>query len=289
MPSELMCSKCLVTFPEKEIRVRQDEQVCPRCHNMLDFLENIRAEKEELRRSKKAAPRPTLRGATNPPPASDKATNAGGNVGPPPVSPPAKIGPQIASNAIAEPDTAGRQWYAVMVFGGDRKAARNIKDWFARKHPKAVGRVLVPKAYQEVSIGGKLVVQYRQAMPGYLLVKCRPEFLPELKRAPHVSSVLPYADELSADQYERLEAEGGLPPAPVAIPKAQVEPFLRKGSKPVGGTADVGDRVRVRSGQWEGQEGTVTKVDGGEVEIEVQVLGHKTTITDASSNVSKLA
>jgi hypothetical protein len=51
-------------------------------------------------------------------------------------------------------------------------------------------------------------------------------------------------------------------PAPKVVPKAQVEPFLRRGPKPAEGLPAYGDYVQVRAGQWEGQSGDVVGLNG---------------------------
>jgi hypothetical protein len=167
-----LCSKCFERFPANLVFVRGDEQVCAKCGKMLDFLEAINAEKEQLRAGKHRKPTPPAKSST--------ATNAGRTSGDTGSVAGGKIGPQTRANATAEKDSQGRMWFAVAVFGGDRKAARAIKDYFSRKNPKAVGRVLVPKSWQEVLRSGKYTKQYRRAMPGYLLIKCREDCLDEL-------------------------------------------------------------------------------------------------------------
>lgn len=279
MPNSV-CSKCLKDTDQGNLVEYLNESVCKKCKSLVEFLQTLQREQAELRQAKQRPPIVHNRPAT-----PRKSLTS-------PATPQTPTGPQIDANAISQaaPDEQGRMWYAVSVFGGDRKAARTIKDFMGRKYPNAIGRVLIPKAHQDVALNGKLHRQYRRAMPGYLLVKCRPDYLDELGRCPMVGTVLPFTEELDADQYERAEENGTLPPEPQPIPQAEVEPFLRKKPKATGVPIHVGDRVRVAYGQWEGQEGEVCGLENdGRVCVEVMILGMPTEITELKENVQKLS
>ena len=275
-----LCTKCVKLKPEDSLVEYEDEVVCPACLKMLASLAEIRKRQQsqpapsERRRASGKATADAPRKPPQRPTRGERSPNA-----PRPLT----------ADELADVDRDGRQWYAVAVYGGDRKAVRTIKDYMHRKTKYKV-RVLVPREYQEVVVGGKVVRQYRRSTPGYLIVRIREDGLDDLKRCPQVGTVLPYAEPVAdADEWERLAEEGELPPEPIPLGAHEVKKYLRKGAPPVEGKPQVGDRVRVRAGQWEGSEGEVTEVTETAVEFKVSILGMPAKLYEPYTNVYRLA
>lgn len=264
-----LCTRCLRLYPEDTLVAHADEVVCPGCKAMLDSLAEIRRKRAEGGQAPSG-------------PAERKPTHARAERQPDAPRP-------LTPNELADVDADGRAWYAVAVYGGDRKAARTIKDYMTRKRGRRV-RVLVPREYQEVVRGGKVVRQYRMSTPGYLIVRVHPDWLDELKACPQVGTVLPYADPVAdADEWERLAEAGELPPEPLPLRADEVKKYLRKGTPPVDGRPQVGEKVRVRAGQWQGSEGEVTQVTETAVEFRVTILGMPVKLYEPDTNVVRLA
>lgn len=269
------CCKCLKM--KSPLHPHRDDLVCGGCKAWFDKFAEMAANKrrqtaERGANADKPAPRPH---------GANKRTPKGGGGRLPDGEKP-DIGP------LTQPDrTEGKKWFAVSVYGGDRKARRRIAELLRERCGDGVGRVLVPRQEQEVVVGGKVVKQYRRAMPGYLLVRIEEGLLHELKRLPHVGSVLPYHEQVNVDALERLERKGESPPKPVPVPDEQVAKYLKR-TRAENVLPSLGETVVVRAGTWKGVSGTVTDiVDAKDVVIVVLVIGVETEITEPATNVAR--
>ena len=172
------------------------------------------------------------------------------------------------------------RWYSVSVFSNfEKKVAENIKEMVEQKNfENEVSEVLVPTEEVLEIRRGKKVQRERRFMPGYVLVKMdmSEEVYHAIKGINRVSGFLgangkptPLPDAEVARIIDQVE-EGGETPRPLIA-------------------FEVGEKVNVTDGPFEGFAGTVEEVDdiSSRLKLTVSIFGRATPVELEFTQVQK--
>ena len=172
------------------------------------------------------------------------------------------------------------RWYSVSVFSNfEKKVAENIKEVVEQKNlENEVSEVLVPTEEVLEIRRGKKVQRERRFMPGYVLVKMdmSEEAYHAIKGINRVSGFLgangkptPLPDAEVARIINQVE-EGGEPPRSLIA-------------------FEIGEKVNVTDGPFEGFAGTVEEVDdiNSRLKLTVSIFGRATPVELEFTQVQK--
>ncbi len=172
------------------------------------------------------------------------------------------------------------RWYSVSVFSNfEKKVAENIKEVIAQKNLQdEISEVLVPTEEVLEIRKGKKIQRERRFMPGYVLVKMdmNEEVYHAIKSINRVSGF--------------LGAQGKptpLPDAEVARILNQVEEGIETPRSLI--AFDVGEKVSVTDGPFEGFTGSVEEVDeaNSRLKLTVSIFGRATPVELEFTQVQK--
>ena len=172
------------------------------------------------------------------------------------------------------------RWYSVSVFSNfEKKVAENIKEVVEQKNlENEVSEVLVPTEEVLEIRRGKKVQRERRFMPGYVLVKMdmSEEAYHAIKGINRVSGFL------------------GANGKPTPLPDAEVARIINQveegGEKPRSLIAfEIGEKVNVTDGPFEGFAGTVEEVDdiNSRLKLTVSIFGRATPVELEFTQVQK--
>ena len=172
------------------------------------------------------------------------------------------------------------RWYSVSVFSNfEKKVAENIKEVVELKNlENEVSEVLVPTEEVLEIRRGKKVQRERRFMPGYVLVKMdmSEEAYHAIKGINRVSGFL------------------GANGKPTPLPDAEVARIINQveegGEKPRSLIAfEIGEKVNVTDGPFEGFAGTVEEVDdiNSRLKLTVSIFGRATPVELEFTQVQK--
>ena len=172
------------------------------------------------------------------------------------------------------------RWYSVSVFSNfEKKVAENIKEMVEQKNLEdEVSEVLVPTEEVLEIRRGKKVQRERRFMPGYVLVKMdmSEEVYHAIKGINRVSGFLgangkptPLPDAEVARIIDQVEEGGEMPRSLIAF--------------------EVGEKVNVTDGPFEGFAGTVEEVDdiSSRLKLTVSIFGRATPVELEFTQVQK--
>ena len=172
------------------------------------------------------------------------------------------------------------RWYSVSVFSNfEKKVAENIKEMVEQKNlGNEVSEVLVPTEEVLEIRRGKKVQRERRFMPGYVLVKMdmNEEVYHAIKGINRVSGFLgangkptPLPDSEVARIINQVEEGGDMPRSLIAF--------------------EVGEKVNVTDGPFEGFAGTVEEVDdiNSRLKLTVSIFGRATPVELEFTQVQK--
>ncbi len=172
------------------------------------------------------------------------------------------------------------RWYSVSVFSNfEKKVAENIKEMVEQKNLEdEVSEVLVPTEEVLEIRRGKKVQRERRFMPGYVLVKMdmSEEVYHAIKGINRVSGFLgangkptPLPDAEVARIIDQVEEGGEAPRSLIAF--------------------EVGEKVNVTDGPFEGFAGTVEEVDdiSSRLKLTVSIFGRATPVELEFTQVQK--
>ena len=172
------------------------------------------------------------------------------------------------------------RWYSVSVFSNfEKKVAENIKEMVEQKNlENQVSEVLVPTEEVLEIRRGKKVQRERRFMPGYVLVKMdmSEEVYHAIKGINRVSGFLgangkptPLPDAEVARIIDQVEEGGEVPRSLIAF--------------------EVGEKVNVTDGPFEGFAGTVEEVDdiSSRLKLTVSIFGRATPVELEFTQVQK--
>ena len=172
------------------------------------------------------------------------------------------------------------RWYSVSVFSNfEKKVAENIKEVVEQKNlENEVSEVLVPTEEVLEIRRGKKVQRERRFMPGYVLVKMdmSEEAYHAIKGINRVSGFLgangkptPLPDAEVARIINQVEEGGGTPRSLIAF--------------------EIGEKVNVTDGPFEGFAGTVEEVDdiNSRLKLTVSIFGRATPVELEFTQVQK--
>ena len=172
------------------------------------------------------------------------------------------------------------RWYSVSVFSNfEKKVAENIKEIVEQKNLEdEVSEVLVPTEEVLEIRRGKKVQRERRFMPGYVLVKMdmSEEVYHAIKAINRVSGFLgtngkptPLPDAEVARIIDQVEEGGEMPRSLIAF--------------------EIGEKVNVTDGPFEGFAGTVEEVDdiSSRLKLTVSIFGRATPVELEFTQVQK--
>ena len=172
------------------------------------------------------------------------------------------------------------RWYSVSVFSNfEKKVAENIKEIVEQKNlENEVSEVLVPTEEVLEIRRGKKVQRERRFMPGYVLVKMdmSEEAYHAIKGINRVSGF--------------LGTNGKPTPLPDAEVARIIDPVEEGGESPRSLIAfEIGEKVNVTDGPFEGFAGTVEEVDdtNSRLKLSVSIFGRATPVELEFTQVQK--
>ena len=172
------------------------------------------------------------------------------------------------------------RWYSVSVFSNfEKKVAENIKEMVEQKNlENEVSEVLVPTEEVLEIRRGKKVQRERRFMPGYVLVKMdmSEEAYHAIKGINRVSGF--------------LGASGKPTPLPDAEVARIIDQVEEGGESPRSLIAfEIGEKVNVTDGPFEGFAGTVEEVDdiNSRLKLTVSIFGRATPVELEFTQVQK--
>ncbi len=172
------------------------------------------------------------------------------------------------------------RWYSVSVFSNfEKKVAESIKEVVAQKNLQdEISEVLVPTEEVLEIRKGKKVQRERRFMPGYVLVKMdmNEEVYHAIKGINRVSGF--------------LGAQG----KPTPLPDSEVARILNQVEEGIEAPRsliafDIGEKVSVTDGPFEGFTGTVEEVDevNSRLKLTVSIFGRATPVELEFTQVQK--
>ena len=172
------------------------------------------------------------------------------------------------------------RWYSVSVFSNfEKKVAENIKEMVEQKNLEdEVSEVLVPTEEVLEIRRGKKVQRERRFMPGYVLVK--------MDMSEEVYHAIKGINRVSGF----LGANGKPTPLPDAEVARIIDQVEEGGEEPRSLIAfEVGEKVNVTDGPFEGFAGTVEEVDdiSSRLKLTVSIFGRATPVELEFTQVQK--
>lgn len=178
-----------------------------------------------------------------------------------------------------------KQWYVVNTYSGhERKVANNLEK---RKESQGmqeyIYRIVVAETTEPVLKGGKPTgkVQVKNLYPGYVFIEMimTDDAWFMVRNTPEVTGFV---------------GSSGKGTKPFPIPNEEIEPVLKRMNiidDTMFSDYQIGDRVRVLSGTFEGSEGTIQVVDSNEQKVSMSIVffGRPTLIDATFAEIEKIS